>query len=92
MKKVDQLPISPKWKCSLIEVTGDQLDKDGNTMSKHLELWYRDPIKCIKELIGNPSFKNYMSYVLERVYQDDEGKVRVYDEMWTGNWWWETQV
>ena len=23
---------------------------------------------------------------------DKEGKTRRYDEMWTGKWWWETQV
>jgi hypothetical protein len=28
----------------------------------------------------------------ERVYHDKEGKIRVYDEMWTGDWWWDTQV
>ena len=61
-------------------------------MSEHLELWYCDPVECVKELIGNLAFDNFMSYVLERVYEDKEGKVRVYDEMWTGNWWQDTQV
>ena len=92
MKKVDKLPIGPKWNCSLIKVDGDLLDDDGNTMSEQLELWFRDPVECVKELIGNPAFKDRISYVPERVYTDDEGKVRVYDEMWTGTWWWDTQV
>ena len=43
-------------------------------------------------MIGNPAFKDFISYVPERVYTDDEGKVRVFDEMWTGTWWWDTQV
>ena len=38
------------------------------------------------------AFKDYISYVPERVYMDKEGKVRVFDEMWTGDWWWEIQV
>jgi hypothetical protein len=92
LKKVNQLPIGPEWKCSLIEVTDDLLDDDGNKMSKHLELWYRNPVECVRELIGNPAFKEFISYVPERVYMDSDGKVRVYNEMWTGNWWWETQV
>lgn len=33
-----------------------------------------------------------MRYAPERVYADEEGKERIYDNMWTGNWWWETQV
>jgi Plavaka transposase len=92
LKKVDQLPIGPEWKCNIIEITGDQLDDDGNTMSEQVELWHRDPVECVKALVGNPAFKDFISYVPERVYTDDEGKVRVFDEMWTGNWWWETQV
>jgi hypothetical protein len=92
MKKVDKLPIGPEWKCNIIQVTGDQLDEDGNPMTEQLELWHRDPIECVKALIGNPAFKDFISYVPERVYADDEGKVRVFDEMWTGTWWWDTQV
>lgn len=51
-----------------------------------------DPVECIKELIGNPAFCNQMHFEPERVYEDEEGKSRVFDEMWTGDWWWETQV
>lgn len=61
-------------------------------MSEHLELWHCEPVKCIKGFIGNSAFKNFTSYVPERIYTDDEGKVRVFDKMWTGNCWWETQV
>ena len=92
MKKVDKLPIGPEWRCSIIDITGDQLDEDGNAMTEHLELWHRDPVECVKGLIGNPAFKEFISYVPERVFMDDEGQVRVFDEMWTGNWWWDTQV
>jgi hypothetical protein len=92
LKKVDTLPIGPKWKCSIIEVTGNRVDEEGNTMREQLELWHRDPIECVTALIGNPAFKEYISYVPERVYIDDKAEVRVFDEMWTGTWWWETQV
>ena len=87
LKKVDQLPTGPEWKCNIIEVMGDLLDDEGKPMSEHLELWHHDPIKCVKALIGNPAFKDFISYVPERVYRDDKGRVRVYDEMWTGDWW-----
>ena len=92
MKNVDKLPIGPEWKCRMINITGDIPDEDGQTMHEQLELWHRDPIECVKGLIGNPAFKDFISYVPERVYADDGGKVRVFDEMWIGNWWWDTQV
>jgi hypothetical protein len=33
-----------------------------------------------------------MSYVPKKVYTDEDGRVRLYDEMWTGEWWWNMQV
>ena len=61
-------------------------------MQEQLELWHRDPTECVKELIGNPAFKDYISYVAEHVYVDDEGVIRIFDEMWMDDWWWNTQV
>lgn len=49
-------------------------------------------MECIRELIGNPAFRNKMQYAPEKVYEDLDGKVRILDEMWTGDWWWNLQV
>lgn len=65
---------------------------DGALMTEDLELWKRDPVECIKELMGNPAFKDQMAYVPERVYADSAGSNRIYDEMWTADWWYDTQV
>jgi hypothetical protein len=61
-------------------------------MVERLELWRRDPVECVQELMENPAFRDHMAYAPERVYKDKEGKVRIYDEMWTANWWWDLQV
>ena len=61
-------------------------------MSEDLELWLRDPVECIRELIGNPAFREYISYAPEHAYADEAGAIRIFDEMWTADWWWETQV
>ena len=45
-------------------------------MSEQLELWHCDPVECVKMLIGNLAFKEFISYVAERVYRDDKRKVR----------------
>ena len=92
LKKVDALPTGPEWFCEVITAEGDVVDDNGRSLVEDVELWFRDPIECLSELLGNPAFIDYISYAPERVYSDDEGKERIYDEMWTAEWWWETQV
>ncbi|KAJ3823454.1 hypothetical protein F5880DRAFT_1482181 [Lentinula raphanica] len=96
-KKVDALPtIRGGWTCKELEVVGDviQTKLDGSEAPKteELELWTRDPVECIKELMEDPRFRNSMRYVPEKMFTDDTMKVRAYDEMWTGDWWWATQL
>lgn len=93
MKKVDSLPTGPGWKCKIVTAHGNLTTPDKKTvLTEDVELWLRDPVECIKELVGNPAFKDHMSYIPEQVFEDPEGETRVFDEMWTGNWWWDTQV
>ncbi|KAJ6510911.1 Zn-finger domain-containing protein [Mycena sanguinolenta] len=93
LKKVDQLPTGPGWKCEIVTVAGNQLDENDEMMKEDLELWKHDPVECIKELIGNPAFRDYMAYVPERVYGNKNASEssRIIDEMWTAKWWWEMQ-
>ena len=42
--------------------------------------------------MGNPMFKDVLKYAPEKAYLDPEGKNRIYDEMWSADWWWDTQV
>ena len=92
LKSVDNLPTGPEWKCDIVTIMGSVVDENGLSVEENVEVWRRDPVECVKELMGNPAFKDHMSYVAERAYMDEEGKVRIFDEMWTGNWWWNTQV
>lgn len=57
-----------------------------------IELWKRNPVECIQELVGNPLYQDCMRYRPERRYEDEARTNRTYDEMWHGNWWWDTQV
>ncbi|KAJ7749355.1 hypothetical protein B0H14DRAFT_3096936 [Mycena olivaceomarginata] len=93
LKKVDKLPTGPGWKCEIITASGNQLDENDKMMTEDLELWKRDPVECIKELLGNPAFREYMAYMPERVYGNTSASEssRIIDEMWTAEWWWEIQ-
>jgi len=60
-----------------------------------VEIWHRDIVECIRELIANPAFKDVTEYKpcwVFREFQDGKGLNREYSEMWTGDWWWEIQV
>ena len=92
LKKVDELPTGPEWHCEVITAEGDVLDENGQRLMEDCELWFRDPVKCVSELLANPAFIDFISYAPERVYSDNEGRERIFDEIWTANWWWEMQV
>ncbi|KAI0644662.1 hypothetical protein C8Q79DRAFT_1001929 [Trametes meyenii] len=87
-RKVDQLPTGPPWICDTVDVVGDEVNSKGDALTEELELWRRDPVECIRELIGNPAFKEHMSYAPVRVTRDG---VRYYGETNTGDWWWDKQ-
>jgi hypothetical protein len=89
---IDQLLSGAEWKLRVIKVKGDLVDKDRECMGEELELWFRDPIACIKELLGNPTFKDQLCYTPEKHFTDENQAERVYKEAWQGDWWWEIQV
>lgn len=92
LKKVDALSPGPGWTCEAVHMTGDHIGPANIPIVEELELWRRDPVECVQELIGNPAFLGSMSFAPEQVYEDAGGQTRVFDEMWTGDWWWEMQV
>jgi len=92
LKRIDSLYTGPAWTCETIDVEGDIVGEDGAMKRETVELWRRDPVECVEELIGNPALRDMMAYAPERAYADAKGDNRIYDELWTGDWWWETQV
>lgn len=92
LNKIDSLPTGADWTCEIVTVPGDIVGEDGQVMVEELELWKRDPVECVKELMGNPAFKDFLAYVPERVFTDPSGKNRIIDEAWTADWWWKIQV
>ena len=92
INRVDSLPSVVEWELEEFTLVGDLNDEDGKPRTETLELWYRNPVDCIRELIGNPLFKNLMRYAPEQVFKDSHATSEVRSEMWTGEWWWEIQV
>jgi hypothetical protein len=92
MDTIDELPRGVDWTYRPVTLHGDLLDDAGKARTEQLELWYRDPVEIVQELLGNPMFHDVMRYAPERIYRDAEGKERVLNEMWTVEWWWKMQV
>ncbi|KAG1838537.1 hypothetical protein DFJ58DRAFT_636757, partial [Suillus subalutaceus] len=92
LQRVDKLPRGPGWSCKKVTVRGNVEDEKGEMLQEEVELWSRDPVECVKELIGNPAFKEHMAYSPAKAYADRVGQHRVIDEMWTADWWGEKQV
>lgn len=90
--KVDALPQGPQWTCTPFTVTGDVLDYNGELKQEELDLWTRDPVECVRELIGNPLFAESMAYAPEQVFSGSDKEERIFNEMWTADWWWRVQV
>lgn len=70
-------------------VQGDVQGPNGQLLTEELEIWRRNPVDCCRELIGNPVFEDYMAYEPAKM---SRGGDRYYSEMYTADWWWETQV
>jgi hypothetical protein len=61
-------------------------------MGEELDLWRRNPLECIEELIGNPSFKDKIVYEPAQFFTDEACSNRLIDEAWTADWWWKAHV
>ena len=92
MKRIDMLPYGPGWTCTNFRITGDEIDDRGELRTEDLELWHRDPVKCIQELLDNPAFKDVQAFAPCRVYKNEDMTNREYSEMWTADRWWQIQV
>ena len=49
---------------------GDIIEENRSCMVEELELWFCEPVECVKELLSNPAFKDYICYTPEHVYSD----------------------
>jgi hypothetical protein len=87
LRDVDRLPHGPSWNIIDIEVY-----VEGENIPRVAHLCARDIIEVIAELIGNPRFAKFMKYAPERHWTAENDGVRIYNELWTGDWWWSVQV
>ncbi|KAI0074716.1 hypothetical protein K474DRAFT_1601024, partial [Panus rudis PR-1116 ss-1] len=84
----------PEWTCEIFDQGPGSEDNNPDVMlTERLELWKRNPVDCVRELLGNPTFRNHLNYAPEKVYGEafEQDEARIWSEMWTGDWWWDVQ-
>lgn len=57
-----------------------------------LDVYYRDILLCIRSLYGDPAFAHDLIVAPEKHYTNGERTCRIYNEIYTGDWWWAVQV
>ncbi|KAH9939740.1 uncharacterized protein BXZ73DRAFT_43384 [Epithele typhae] len=95
LKAIDTLP-GPKasWYMHEIGVTGTLTDENNQPITEALDLWGRNPVHLIEDLIGNPEFDGEMAYEPRCEYEvsEDGGVAMEYiDDMHSGKWMSEVQ-
>ncbi len=74
---VNHLPGCPSFACEELVMGG-----------KHLKFHCRKILPCIKALFGDPELKNDLVFAPEQHFTNDTQTSRIYNEMYTGDWWW----
>ncbi|KAG8732937.1 hypothetical protein FRC11_009933 [Ceratobasidium sp. 423] len=85
-KRIDAMEHGPEWQ----EFTLTISTTEG---SETFVIYWRNPIDIIAYLIRQKRFRDHMSFGPEQHWTItlDGRKIRVYSEMWTGDWWWRLQ-
>ncbi|KAF7981980.1 hypothetical protein HWV62_30801 [Athelia sp. TMB] len=81
--RAEELPAGPQWTCQPWPVK--------SPTKRPVNLFYRDSIKCVRSLFGNPLFADNMYYTPYREFKTAEKLVRVYNEWMSGNVAWNMQ-
>lgn len=84
------MPTGPRWTTKRFRLKGNLLDEAGHVLTETVEMWMRDPVECVEELLANPLFKEQMKFAGAEVFNKNGD--RVIDEIWTADWWQELQV
>ena len=75
------MPGRPPFECKVLNIGGEKL-----------EFYCRDALDCIRSIYGDPQFAQDLVFAPERHYTSHERTSRLYNEMYTCDWWWTVQV
>lgn len=86
---IDNTPLAgTKWSKLSVEYSGNQ-PSSGRLpwMDQSFDVWFRDPLACIHDILANQDFKESFDYVPYRESQVDNDERR-YQDFMSGDWAW----
>jgi hypothetical protein len=86
---VDKIDYHLPWSTSILDVP-PALQKRDCGWNKSLTIYYRDALECVRSIFSQPNLLEHMEYAPKRIF-DDQGN-RIYNDLSSSNWWWETQA
>ncbi|KAG1773500.1 hypothetical protein EDD22DRAFT_976106 [Suillus occidentalis] len=96
----DKLGLSYKNSCELNKIIDMKIParrpcfqrKEILVAGKAFDVYCRDTLECVRTLYGDPEFAPYLVFVPEQHYTDQDETDRLYHDLHTGKWWWQTQI
>lgn len=92
LRQIDSIPLGDvPWECFCLSYDGPPHESPRPPEWKitEYEVWFRDPRKVIKAILGNSEFNGHIDY---SAYQEFEGSQRQYRDMMSGDWAWRQSV
>ncbi|KAJ3989298.1 hypothetical protein F5890DRAFT_1570502 [Lentinula detonsa] len=71
----------PKFKSQEVTVQGQAY-----------EMYFRNVLECLKSLYSDAEFAEYLKFAPERHFENAQCEKQLYHDMYTGGWWWSTQM
>ena len=84
LRFIEDIPAQAEWESVVLSFKDAPEDK--------YMVHYRSPVEAIKTLLRDQSLAKDIVYKPKRIFTNTNKDKRVYNEMWMGTWWEETQV
>lgn len=71
----------------MITVEGTRTDANGRKQTDELELWKRNAVDIVREIIGNPALRAHIYYAPTKIFTNEKCNEQIFNEMRTAEWW-----
>ncbi|OAX31653.1 hypothetical protein K503DRAFT_727701 [Rhizopogon vinicolor AM-OR11-026] len=79
------------WESFRLEYAGDRSEGEAPWMNKEYDVFYRDPREVVRNMLGNPDFKDELDFTPYREWEErpDGSHNRRWRDFMSGDWAWD---